>query len=225
VSALTIGVLASGRGSNLQAILDAIDQGRLKARVAVVISDNPRARALERARGRGIPAYFVDLGSHPDKESYEREIVALLQRYGVELVCLAGYMRIVGPAVLEAFPNRILNIHPTLLPAFPGLHAHRQVLNYGVRFSGCTVHFVDQGVDTGPIILQAVVPVLQDDTEETLAARVLAQEHRIYPEAIRLFAEGRLSIRGRKVIITGETEEDGREAANARTDKKVGQCR
>lgn len=209
MSALTIGVLASGRGSNLQAILDAIDQGRLKARVAVVISDNSRALALERARGRGIPAHFVDLGAHPDKEPYEREIVSLLQRYGVELVCLAGYMRIVGPAVLEAFPNRILNIHPTLLPAFPGLHAHRQVLEYGVRFSGCTVHFVDHGVDTGPIILQAVVPVYQEDTEETLAARVLAQEHRIYPEAIRLYIEGRLLIQGRKVMIIGNAKDEG----------------
>ncbi|MDI6711367.1 MAG: phosphoribosylglycinamide formyltransferase [Thermoanaerobacterales bacterium] len=201
MGALTIGVLASGRGSNLQAILDAIDQGRLNARVAVVISDNSRALALERARARGIPAHFVDLGGHPDIESYEREIVSLLKAHGVELVCLAGYMRIVGPLVLDAFPNRILNIHPTLLPAFPGLHAHRQVLDYGVRYSGCTVHFVDHGVDTGPIILQAVVPVYQDDTEETLAARVLAEEHRIYPEAIRLFIEGRLSTRGRKVII------------------------
>ncbi|MGC7847239.1 phosphoribosylglycinamide formyltransferase [Desulforudis sp. 1088] len=198
---LTIGVLASGRGSNLQSILDAIGEGRIEARVAVVISDNREAMALERARSRGIPAFFVDYKAYPAKADYERVVVRLLNKYGVELVCLAGYMRIATPVLLDAFPNRILNIHPSLLPSFPGLHAQRQALDYGVRYSGCTVHFVDQGVDSGPIILQAVVPVLKDDTEETLSARILAEEHKIYVEAIRLYQRGCLEIEGRRVRI------------------------
>lgn len=221
MGSLTIGVLASGRGSNLQAILENIDEGRLAARVAVVISDNAQAKALERARGRGIPAHWVNPAAYPDKDAYEREIVDLLRGCGVELVCLAGYMRIVGPRVLTAFPQRIMNIHPTLLPSFPGLHAHRQVLAYGVRVSGCTVHFVDHGVDSGPIILQAVVPVRQDDTEETLAARVLEQEHRIYPEAIRLYSKGRLTIRGRQVMIRDAAKEYTGVKGVLRQEKKV----
>lgn len=198
---LRLGVLASGRGSNLQAIMDAADAGRLEAEVAVVVSDKKEALALERARARGIPAVHIDPRSFASKEDYEAAVVDTLNRHGVELVCLAGYMRIVGQTMLRAFPNRIMNIHPALLPAFPGLNAQKQAVEYGVRYSGCTVHFVDEGVDTGPIILQAVVPVLPDDTPETLAARILEQEHRIYPEAIALYAAGRLEIRGRKVYI------------------------
>ncbi|RJX21922.1 MAG: phosphoribosylglycinamide formyltransferase [Desulforudis sp.] len=197
---LKIGVLASGRGSNLQAILDATLDGRLEAEVAVVISDNPNAYVLERARMNNIPAFAVELGGKPSKQAYEEEIVRVLREHEVGLVCLAGYMRIVTPVMLKAFPNRMINIHPSLLPSFQGLHAQGQALEYGVRFSGCTVHFVDEGVDTGPIIIQAVVPVLQDDTEDTLSARILEQEHRIYVEAVRLYAQGKLTIKGRRVF-------------------------
>jgi phosphoribosylglycinamide formyltransferase-1 len=199
---LRLGVLASGRGSNLQAIMDAAAAGEIEAEVAVVISDNEDAYALERARQRGVPAGFVNPKGFASKEDYEKAIVEQLNRHGVELVCLAGYMRIVGAVMLNAFPNRIMNIHPALLPAFPGLHGQEQAWRYGVKFSGCTVHFVDEGVDTGPIIIQAVVPVLDDDTADTLAARILEQEHKIYPEAIRRFAEGRLKIVGRKVFTS-----------------------
>lgn len=205
-SQLKIGVLASGRGSNLQAILDATLDGRLPAEVAVVISDDPQAYALKRARTHGIPAHSVELAGKPSKQAYEEEIVRILREHGVGLVCLAGYMRIVSPVMLRAFPNRMINIHPSLLPSFPGLHAQRQALDYGVRFSGCTVHFVDEGVDSGPIIIQAVVPVLQDDTEDTLSARILEQEHRIYVEAVRLYALGKLTIKGRKVCYDNPTK-------------------
>lgn len=198
---LRLGVLASGRGSNLQSIMDAAAAGRINAEVAVVISDNEGAFALERARQAGIPGEFVNPGGFTSKEDYEGAVVELLKRHGVGLVCLAGYMRLVGRVILEAFRNRVINIHPALLPAFPGLHGQEQAWEYGVKFSGCTVHFVDEGMDTGPIIIQAVVPVLDDDTADTLAARILEQEHVIYPEAVRLFAEGRLKITGRRVSI------------------------
>lgn len=198
---LKIGVLASGRGSNLQAIIDAIANRRLDARVAIVISDNPTAYALERAQAVGIPALACSPKAYPDKAKYEQAIVQALREQEVELVVLAGYMRLVGATLLENFPNRIMNIHPALLPSFPGLHGQEQAWEYGVKFSGCTVHFVDYGMDTGPIILQAVVPVLDDDTAETLAARILEQEHRIYPEAVQLYAQGRLEIVGRKVRV------------------------
>lgn len=198
---LRLGVLASGRGTNLQAIIDAAGDGRIAAEVVVVVVDKAGARARERARAAGIPEYFVDLARYATKEGFEREIVTILEKHRVELVCLAGYMRILTPVVLDRYRNRIINIHPSLLPAFPGLHAQRQAVAYGVRYSGCTVHFVEEEVDAGPIILQAVVPVLPDDTEETLAARILEEEHRIYVEAIRLYQEGRLQIRGRRVLI------------------------
>jgi phosphoribosylglycinamide formyltransferase-1 len=198
---LTLGVLASGRGSNLQAIIDAIAAGRLDAVLRVVVSDVADAQALERARRAGAPALFVDPKGPGGKADFERRIAGVLRGHGVDLVALAGYMRVCGPVLLEAFPGRILNIHPSLLPAFPGLHVQRQALEHGARFSGCTVHFVDAGVDTGPIIAQAAVPVLDDDTEETLAARILRQEHRLYPHAIRLFAEGRLRREGRRVFV------------------------
>jgi len=198
---LPLGVLASGRGSNLQAILDEIASGRLAAIVKVVVSDVADAFALDRARRSGVPAVFVDPRSPGGKAAYEKRVAAVLREHGVDLVVLAGYMRICGSELLAAFPGRILNIHPSLLPAFPGLHVQRQALENGARFSGCTVHFVDAGVDTGPIIAQAVVPVLDADTEDTLAARILRQEHRVYPHAIRLFAEGRLRVEGRRVLV------------------------
>lgn len=198
---LPIGVLVSGRGSNLEAILASIGEGRLDARVTVVVSDVADAYALTIAGRHGVPAVFVDPGDPGGKAAYEARIAAVLEEHGVRLVVLAGYMRVAGPVLLGRFPGRIMNIHPSLLPAFPGLHVQRKALEYGVRFSGCTVHFVDAGVDTGPIILQAVVPVLADDTEELLAARILREEHQVFSQAIQLFAEGRLEIRGRRVLI------------------------
>jgi phosphoribosylglycinamide formyltransferase-1 len=202
VSKLRLGVLASGRGSNLQSIMDQAAAGKINAEVAVVISDKKEAYALERARMAGIPAEHIHYRDFPSKDAYERSIVELLRQHGVELVCLAGYMRIVGKVILTAYPYRIMNIHPALLPSFPGLHGQEQAWAYGVKFSGCTVHFVDEGMDTGPIILQAVVPVYDEDTADDLSARILEQEHKIYPEAIRLYAEGRLRIEGRKVYVS-----------------------
>lgn len=202
MSKLRLGILASGRGSNLQSIMDQTAGGRINAEIAVVISDKKEAYALERARVAGIPACHVNYRDFPSKDAYERAIVDLLQQHGVELVCLAGYMKIVGKIILSAFPNRVMNIHPALLPSFPGLHGQEQAWAYGVKFSGCTVHFVDEGMDTGPIIIQAVVPVCDEDTADDLSARILEQEHRIYPEAIRLYAEGRLKVEGRKVYVS-----------------------
>lgn len=198
---LRLGVLASGRGSNLQSIMDAAAAGKIKAEVAAVISDNKDAFALERARKAGIPALHVNPKDFGSKDEYERAVLMLLKEHGVQLVCLAGYMRIVGRVILDAFPNMVINIHPALLPAFPGLHGQQQAWDYGVKYSGCTVHFVDEGMDTGSIIIQAVVPVYDDDTADTLAARILEQEHKIYPEAIGLLAEGRLKLSGRKVFV------------------------
>ncbi len=196
-----LGALVSGRGSNLQSIMDACAAGKIPARVAVVISDYSEAYALERARQSGITAVAVNPSDYPDKAAYEQYIVQVLQEHGVHLVCLAGYMRLVGATLLDAFTGRIMNIHPALLPAFPGLHGQEQAWRYGVKYSGCTVHFVDGGMDTGPIILQAVVPVYDDDTADTLADRILEQEHRIYPEAVRLYCEDKLIVEGRKVRI------------------------
>lgn len=198
---LRLGVLASGRGSNLQAIMDCCQAGSLAAEVAVVISDKPAAYALERARRAGIAAFSLEVAAFPGKGEYEQAVVELLREAGVQLLCLAGYMRLVGEPLLQAFPNKIMNIHPALLPSFPGLHGQRDALQYGVKISGCTVHFIDEGMDTGPIILQAAVPVLDDDTEDSLSARILEQEHRLYPEAIQLYAEGRLQVEGRRVYI------------------------
>ena len=198
---LILGVLASGRGSNLQAILDAIDAGRCPARVAVVVSDRKDAAALDRARRTGIRAVHVDPQAHPDRVAFDDAIARALDEHAVELVCLAGYMRLLSPGFVRRYPGRILNVHPALLPAFPGLRAQRQALEAGVRVAGATVHLVDEGVDTGPIVLQAAVPVLASDTEGTLSARILAEEHRLYPEAIRLFAEGRIEVSGRRVVV------------------------
>jgi phosphoribosylglycinamide formyltransferase-1 len=198
---LRVGVLASGRGSNLQAILDACERGAIPAEVAVVVSDRAEATALDRARARGVPALVLNPKDQTSRGAYDLALVELLGRHEVDLVCLAGFMRILGPGIIRPLRGRVMNIHPSLLPAFPGLAAQRQALEHGVRVSGATVHFVDDGVDTGPIIVQDAVPVLPDDTEETLAARILTVEHRLYPEAIRLFAEGRLRIEGRRVIV------------------------
>lgn len=197
--ALKIGVLASGNGSNLQSIIDSIAAGKLPAAVVCVICNNADAFALERAQKHGIPAIYLDHRSFAGREAYDTALVKTLKEHGVELVVLAGFMRIITPVLIGAFPMRIMNIHPALLPAFPGLHAQKQALQYGVKVAGCTVHFVDAGTDTGPIIVQASVPVLDDDTEETLSARIQKEEHRIYPEAVSLFAQGRLKVDGRKI--------------------------
>lgn len=200
---LTLGVLVSGRGSNLQAILDAIAAGTLPCRVGIVVSNRPGAPALERAQRAGVPTRVLEHTGFPTREAFDAALASLLREAGVELVVLAGFDRILTPAVLNPFSGRVLNIHPALLPAFKGLHAQRQALDYGVRITGATVHFVDAEVDHGPIILQAAVAVSPSDTEETLARRILEVEHRIYPEAIRLVAEGRLTIEGRRVRIAG----------------------
>lgn len=208
---LRIGVLASGRGSNLKALIEAVQRGDLDVEIAVVISDVPDAKALDTAREAGIDAVFID----PEKkkarmtEAAEERIIDELTSRGVGLVALAGFMRILSPRLVGAFKMRILNIHPSLLPSFPGLRVQRKALEYGVKFSGCTVHFVDEGVDTGPIIIQAVVPVLDDDTEESLSERILAEEHEIYAEAIRRFADGRLKVEGRRVTLLPEGNPKG----------------
>ena len=196
-----LGVLASGRGSDLQSIIDAIDNGQLKTKIGVVLTDKPEAMALERARKAGIPAVCVDRKQNSSKEEFEQELIAQLKKYNVNLVILAGFMRILSPCFVNAFKNSILNIHPSLLPSFTGAHAHRDVLAYGVKVSGCTVHFVDEGMDSGPIIMQKAVPVLDDDTEDTLAARVLEQEHIVYPKVIELFISGKIHVDGRHVTI------------------------
>ena len=199
---LRIGVLVSGSGSNLQAIINAIEEKSLAAEIACVISNRADAFGLQRAASLGIPHLHVDHRAFSGREAYDVRLVEVLRSNGVDLVVLAGFMRIVTPVLLDAFPKAVMNIHPALLPSFPGLHAQRQALDYGVKVSGCTVHFVDAGTDTGPIIIQATVPVLDDDDEASLSARIQVEEHRIYPEAIRLFAAGRLSIRDRRVRIT-----------------------
>ena len=195
-----IGVLISGRGSNLQSIIDEVSAGRLDASIAVVISNRADAQGLQRARAAGVEALHLNARDHPDREAYDRAIADALRARGVTLVCLAGFMRLVGQPLLEAFPLRILNVHPSLLPAFPGLDAQRQALDHGVSVTGATVHLVTSELDGGPIVLQAAVPVLADDTVETLSARVLAEEHRIYPEAIRIVLEGGWRIVGRRFV-------------------------
>ena len=204
---LAVGVLASGRGSNLQSLLDACADPDYPARVVVVISDREHAPALERARVAGVEAVWVNPKDFVSRESFDGALVRELDKRGVGLVCHAGFMRILSPVYVQAFAGRALNIHPSLLPAFPGLHAPRQALEHGVRVSGATVHFLDEGVDTGPIVLQATVPVRAGDTEETLAERILVEEHRIYPAAVRLFAEGRLQIVGRRVVVNENSKE------------------
>jgi phosphoribosylglycinamide formyltransferase-1 len=199
---LRVGVLASGRGSNLQALLDATRGPGFPARVAVVIADRERAGALQRAASAGVPAVFVDPKAYGDREAYDAALLAGLERHRVDLVCLAGFMRILGGDFVRRLRGRLVNIHPSLLPAFPGLHATRQALDHGVKVAGVTVHFVDEGVDTGPIIAQTSVPVRDDDTEESLSERILVEEHRLYPDVVRRFAEGRLRLSGRRVITS-----------------------
>lgn len=200
---LSLGVLASGRGSNFQAIIDEIEAGRLKASVKLLIVDNPDAFAIERAKKHSIEWLYLNPGDFPAKDDFFGRIAEELRSRDVELVILAGFMRIVRKPLIDAFQSRIMNIHPALLPSFPGLHGQRQAVDYGARISGCTVHFVDEGMDTGPIIIQAAVPVSPDDTEDLLSERILKLEHKIYPEAIRLYSEGRLRVEGRIVKMSG----------------------
>jgi phosphoribosylglycinamide formyltransferase-1 len=202
-----VAVLASGRGSNLQAVIDAIEAGQVQATIVAVISNKKDAAALERARKHGLPDLFVDpkpFAGRPDsREAYDRALLDVLERHDVELVLLAGYMKIVTAVLIDAYVNRIMNIHPSLLPSFPGLEVQKKAIEWGCKLAGCTVHFVTEGVDEGPIIVQAAVPILDDDTPEILAARILVQEHKIYPRAVQLFAEGRLQVDGRCVRIDG----------------------
>jgi phosphoribosylglycinamide formyltransferase-1 len=196
-----IAVLASGRGSNFQAVIDAIGSGRIPARCVSLITDNPQAYARERAQEAQIPVVVIDYSSFPSREAYEQALLGAMKQQEADLFVLAGYMRILGKSIVQAFPGKMVNIHPALLPSFTGLHGQRQALLYGVKVAGCTVHFVDEHLDCGPIILQKCVPVLPDDEEESLSERILEEEHRCFPEAIRLFCEGRLKIEGRIVRI------------------------
>ena len=198
---IKIGVLASGRGSNLQAIIDEIQAGKLDAEITIVISDNPGAEALKRAEAASIPFEVIERKSFPTREAYDSDLIKALRSYGVKLVVLAGFMRVLSPDFIRAFPEKIINIHPSLLPAFPGLDVHRRVVEHGVKFSGCTVHFVNEEVDTGPIIIQAVVQVNSMDTPESLAKRVLEAEHRIYPMAIQLISQDKLKVVDRRVLL------------------------
>jgi phosphoribosylglycinamide formyltransferase 1 len=197
-----IGVLLSGRGSNFEALADSVSAGRIPgAEIAVVIANREGAQGIERAKSRGIPTRVIP-SKGLEREPYDRQVVAVLREHQVELVCLAGYMRLLSPYFVSCFPQRILNIHPSLLPSFPGLESQRQALEYGVKYAGCTVHFVDENLDAGPIILQAVVPVADDDTAETLSEKILREEHRIYSEAVKIVLEGRFTLQGRRVIAT-----------------------
>lgn len=205
---LKLGVLASGRGSNFQSIINAINSRRLIAEILVLITDNASAFAIERAKKHGIEYLVISPKEYSSGDDFFVKIAEELKKRDAGLVILAGFMRIVRKPLIDAFPNLIMNIHPALLPAFPGLDGQRQALEYGVKISGCTVHFVDEGMDTGPIIIQAAVPLLQDDTEETLSERILKLEHEIYPEAIRLFSEGRIDVEGRRVRIKGYVSSD-----------------
>jgi phosphoribosylglycinamide formyltransferase-1 len=200
---VNLGVLVSGSGSNLQAIIDNIEAGRLDARIKIIISNVPDVFALERAKKHGLASLVISHKGYKRREDFDQKIVEALQAHGVELVVLAGYMRVVTSVLLRAFPMRVMNIHPALLPSFPGTHVWQAEVDYGVKFAGCTVHFVDEGTDTGPIIIQAVVPVYDDDTAETLNARILKQEHKIFSQAIQLYAEGRLEVQGRRVLAKG----------------------
>jgi len=203
-----IGVLVSGSGTNLQAIIDAIEAKRLDAKIEVVLSNKTDAYGLVRAQNHGIPTEVLDHEQFSNREAYDQAVVDRLRARGVELVVLAGFMRLLSPVFVKAYSNRIMNIHPALLPSFPGLHVQKKALEHGVRFSGCTVHFVNEECDEGPIIIQAVVPVFPDDSEASLAARILNQEHRIYPRAIQLYAEDRLRVEGRRVLVDGLAKDD-----------------
>ncbi|MCL0034236.1 phosphoribosylglycinamide formyltransferase [Thermodesulfovibrionales bacterium] len=200
---LNVGVLASGSGSNFQAIIDEVAAGRLNCQIKLLIVDNPNAYAIERAKRHSIECLYINPDEFPTEDIFFIKVAMELRARDVELVVLAGFMRIVGKLLVDAFPGKIMNIHPALLPSFPGLYSQKQAIDYSVKISGCTVHFVDEGVDTGPVIIQAAVPVSPEDTEKTLSERILKLEHKILPEAIRLYAEGRLEIKGRVVKIEG----------------------
>jgi phosphoribosylglycinamide formyltransferase 1 len=201
-----IGVLLSGRGSNFEALADSVAVGRIpNAEIAVVVSNREGAPGIDKAKQRRIPTRVIP-SRGLEREAYDRQVVTVLREYQVDLVCLAGYMRLLSPYFVASYPQRILNIHPSLLPSFPGLESQRQALEYGVKFAGCTVHFVDENLDAGPIILQATVPVRDDDTEATLTARILNEEHRVYSEAVRIVLEGKYRIEERRVIVTGSAE-------------------
>lgn len=215
---LRIGVLASGSGTNLQAIIDRCQDGSLAAEIAIVITNNPDAGALDRAGKASIPTLCINHRDFSRREDFDNAVVKALQEAKVDLVALAGFMRIITQTFIDAFPERVINIHPALLPAFPGLHVQQQAIDYGARFSGCTVHLVDGGVDTGPIIIQAVVPILPGDTAETLAARILEQEHKIYPRAIQLIAQGRVHVKGRQVTIDSPCPTEPTALINPATD-------
>jgi phosphoribosylglycinamide formyltransferase-1 len=199
-----IAVLLSGRGSNFMAIREGVERGAISAEIVLVLSNKAEAPGLLKAREWGLDTLFLDPKLFGSREDYDRAVAAEIEKRRVDLIVLAGYMRVLTPGLCDAYKHRIVNIHPALLPAFPGLHVQQKAIDWGVRFSGCTVHFVAAEVDMGPIILQAVVPVFQDDTEESLAARILVEEHKTYPEAVRLYFEGRLEVRGRRVFILGQ---------------------
>jgi len=194
-----LAVLVSGRGSNLQAIIDSIDQGELDAHLSIVISNTKDAMALKRAEKHGIKTIFIDPSTYLNSKEYDKALVLKLKEFSIDLICLAGYMRILGEEVIQTFEKKIINIHPSLLPAFPGLNAQKQAINHGVKFSGCTVHFVDSGVDSGPIILQTVVPIYDNDDEKSLSKRILEQEHYLYPKAIKMIQEKKIRLNGRTV--------------------------
>ena len=216
---VSIGVLISGGGTNLQSIIDAIEAKKLDAKIQFVLSNKADAYGLVRAKNHGVSTEVLDHKAFPSREAYDQAVVDLLHARGVELVVLAGFMRLLSPVLIKAYSNRIMNIHPALLPAFPGLHVQKKALEHGVRFAGCTVHFVNQECDEGPIIIQAVVPVFADDTEETLAARTLKHEHRIYPRAIQLYAEGRLHVVGRRVLVDGVSKDEDQVLIQPLTEK------
>ncbi len=203
---LKLGVLISGSGSNLQSIIDNIEKGTLTATIKIVICNNPHAYGITRAQKHDLPVAVLKHDNFVTRENFDEELIRILRSNEIDLVVLAGFMRILTPVFLKAFPQKIINIHPALLPSFPGTHGPKDAFEYGVKFSGCTVHFVDEGIDTGPIIIQSVVPVLQDDTRETLADRILKEEHRIYPQAIQYFADRKIIITGRKVHIKDSAE-------------------
>ena len=206
---LRLGILISGSGTNLQAIIDSIESGRLNAEAALVISDRPAAYGIERAKKHNIRTLVIDRALYNGKEPFEHALIKALLEKEAGLVVCAGFMRLFSPLFIKAFPMRVMNIHPSLLPAFPGLNTHKNVIAYGARFSGCTVHLVDEGLDTGPIIMQAAVPVMEGDTPESLAQRIHIEEHRLYPQAIRLFADGKLKVIGRRVIVKGHPFAEG----------------
>ena len=199
MSNFNLAVLVSGRGSNLQAIIDSIDRGELDAHLSIVISNTKDAMALKRAEKHGIKTIFIDPSTYSNNKEYDKALVLKLKEFSIDLICLAGYMRILGEEVIQTFEKKIINIHPSLLPAFPGLNAQKQAIDHGVKFSGCTVHFVDSGVDSGPIILQTVVPVYDNDDEKSLSKRILEQEHYLYPKAIKMIQENKIRLSGKTV--------------------------